>query len=64
MDKVIHRQMWKKLKFDHTKKWYMLNPESVLENETHTFLWDFDGLDSLFNGISTFVGYLMPKPFS
>ena len=23
-----------------------------------------DGLVSLFNGISTFVGYLMPKPFS
>ena len=22
------------------------------------------GLGSLFNGISTFVGYLMPKPFS
>ena len=22
------------------------------------------GLVSLFNGISTFVGYLMPKPFS
>ena len=24
----------------------------------------FFGLVSLFNGISTFVGYLMPKPFS
>ena len=24
----------------------------------------FDGLVFLFNGISTFVGYLMPKPFS
>ena len=23
-----------------------------------------NGLVSLFNGISTFVGYLMPKPFS
>ena len=23
-------------------KWYMHNPESVLENETHKFLWDFD----------------------
>ena len=23
-----------------------------------------DGLVSLFNGISTFLGYLMPKPFS
>ena len=28
--------------------------------------WNFqiDGLVSFFNGISTFVGYLMPKPFS
>ena len=25
---------------------------------------DWFGLVSLFNGISTFVGYLMPKPFS
>ena len=25
---------------------------------------NFDGLVSLFNGISTFVGYLIPKPFS
>ena len=25
---------------------------------------EFDGLVSLFNGISTFLGYLMPKPFS
>ena len=24
----------------------------------------FEGLVSLFNGISTFVGYLMPEPFS
>ena len=24
---------------------------------------DIQGLVSLFNGISTFVGYLMPKPF-
>ena len=26
--------------------------------------FDWFGLVSLFNGISTFVGYLMPKPFS
>ena len=25
---------------------------------------DWFGLFSLFNGISTFVGYLVPKPFS
>ena len=23
-------------------KWYMHNPESVLENETHKLLWDFE----------------------
>ena len=34
--KVIHWEIYKKLKFDHTKKWYMHNPASVLENHTHT----------------------------
>ena len=29
---VIHWKLCKKLKFDHTNKWYMHNPESVLEN--------------------------------
>ena len=37
--KVIHREFCKKLKFDHTNKWFMHNPESVLENETHKVLW-------------------------
>ena len=23
-------------------KWYMYNPESVPENETHKIIWDFD----------------------
>ena len=32
----------KKSKFDHTNKWYMQNPESVLENETYKLLWDFE----------------------
>ena len=40
--KVIHWELWKKLKFDHTNKWYMHYPESVLLNETHELLWDFD----------------------
>ena len=26
----------------HKPKWYMHKPESVLENETHKFLWDFE----------------------
>ena len=36
--KVIHREQFKnfkKFKFDHENKWYMHNPESFLENETH-----------------------------
>ena len=40
--KVIHWEMCKKLKFDHTNKWYIHNPASVLENDTHKLLWDFD----------------------
>ena len=40
--KVIYWEMRKKFKFDHTNKWYMHNPTSVLENDTHKHLWDFD----------------------
>ena len=40
--KVIHWEMYKKLRFDHTNKWYMHNQASVLENDTHKLLWDFD----------------------
>ena len=40
--KVIHWELCKKFKFDHTNKWYMHNPASVLENDTHKLLWDFD----------------------
>ena len=35
-------KLCKKFKFDHTNKWYMHNPTSVLENETNKLLWDFD----------------------
>ena len=31
--KVIHWELCKKFKLDHTNKWYMHNPASVLENE-------------------------------
>ena len=27
---------------NNTNKWYMLNPESILENESHKILWDFE----------------------
>ena len=40
--KVIHWEIWKKFKFDHTNKSYIYNPEFVLENDTHKLLWDFD----------------------
>ena len=39
---VIHWELCKKLKFDHTNEWHMHSSESVLENETHKLLWDFD----------------------
>ena len=40
--KVIHWEMCKKFKFDHTNKWYMYNPAPVLENDLHKLLWDFN----------------------
>ena len=40
--KVIHWEMCKKFKFDHTNKWYMHKPTPVLANDTHKLLWDFD----------------------
>ena len=40
--KVIHWEMCKKFKFDHTNKWYMHNPAPVLENDSHKPLWDFN----------------------
>ena len=36
--KVIDWELCKKLKFDHTNKWYMHNPESFQENEMHRVL--------------------------
>ena len=42
VDEVIHWEMCKKFKCDHANKWYMHNPASVLENDTHKLLWDFD----------------------
>ena len=42
VEKVIHWELCKKLKFDYTTKWYMHKPESVLENEMHKILWDFE----------------------
>ena len=35
--KVIHWEMCKKFKLDHTNKWYMHNPASLLENNTNSY---------------------------
>ena len=40
--KVIYWELCKLFKFDNTTKWYMLNPESVLENEMHKILLAFE----------------------
>ena len=40
--KLIHLELCKKFEFDHTNKWYMYNTKSILENETHKLLWDFE----------------------
>ena len=40
--KVIHKELCKKFKFEHTNKLYMHNPEAVLENEMHKIFWDFE----------------------
>ena len=40
--KMIHYEMRKKFKFDHTNKWYMHNPASALENDTHKRLWEYN----------------------
>ena len=39
---MIHRELYKKIKFDNTNKWYMHYTESVLENEKHKIHGDFD----------------------
>ena len=39
---VIHREMWKKFRFEHANKWCMHNLALVQENDTHKLLWDFD----------------------
>ena len=42
VDKVIYWELCKELKFDQMNKWYMHNTESVQDNETQRFLWDFE----------------------
>ena len=35
LEKVIDRKLCKKLKFNHTDKWYLHKPDSILEYEMH-----------------------------
>ena len=42
MGKVIHWELCKKLKSDHTNNWYIHNPKPIQEKETHKLLWDFE----------------------
>ena len=39
---VIHLELCKKLKLDHTTKWYMHKPESILANERYKIFWDVE----------------------
>ena len=36
--KVIHWELCKRVKFDHTSTWYMYKPDSIQENETQNSL--------------------------
>ena len=49
--------------FDQRRRWYHDYPKVSPRHIWSHYRFKF-GLISLFNGISTFVGYLMPKPFS
>ena len=41
--KVIHWELCKKSKFDHTNKWYVHNTESVLDTQNFREFWDTNG---------------------
>ena len=41
--KLIHRELCKRMKFDHSTKWYIQkNSESVLKNERYRILLDYE----------------------
>ena len=41
LGKGIPWELCKKSNFDHKNKWLIHNLESVVENQTHKILWDF-----------------------
>ena len=42
VEKVVHKEFGKKLKFDNADQWYMYKSESVFEHDTHKILGDFE----------------------
>ena len=40
--KLIHWELCKRLKLDHTTKWYMCKPKSVLKYKVYKILLDFE----------------------
>ena len=42
VNKEIHWELCKKLKFNHMNKRYMYNTKSILDNEMYKLLWDFE----------------------
>ena len=42
MGQLIHWEMCKKFKFNHTNNRYMYEPAAVLKNDTHKFQRDFE----------------------
>ena len=41
LGKIVHWNLARKYKFEAGDKWYVHDPESVLENEDYKILWDF-----------------------
>ena len=49
----------------HVNSWReTIDVQGMKEIKLPKMRWSLDGLVSFFNGLSTFIGYLMPKPFS
>ena len=42
LERAIHRELCKKLKFMHTDKCYIHKPEFALEKKTHRILWNYE----------------------
>ena len=42
IEKVIHKEFFKKFRFNHTAWWFMHKPEFVLKNTTQNSNWFWD----------------------